>query len=68
MANVSSDALRVWMINGLAQARAALQRLVLPMDEVRRLGALGGAEINEAKKILATEATVVVHGDRKSVV
>ncbi|MEN0075897.1 MAG: tyrosine--tRNA ligase [Paracraurococcus sp.] len=34
----------------------------LPMDEVRRLGALGGAEINEAKKVLATEATALLHG------
>ncbi|WP_431281039.1 tyrosine--tRNA ligase [Humitalea sp. 24SJ18S-53] len=34
----------------------------LPMDEVRRLGALAGAEINEAKKILATEATALLHG------
>ncbi|MGX9962445.1 tyrosine--tRNA ligase [Roseomonas sp. F4] len=34
----------------------------LPMDEVRRLAALGGAEINEAKKILATEATALLHG------
>jgi len=35
---------------------------LLPMDEVRRLGALQGAEINEAKKILATEATAMLHG------
>lgn len=34
----------------------------LPMDEVRRLGALSGSEINEAKKILATEITRIVHG------
>ncbi len=34
----------------------------LPMDEVRRLGALGGAEINEAKKVLATEACALLHG------
>ncbi|MBB5520174.1 tyrosine--tRNA ligase [Amphiplicatus metriothermophilus] len=34
----------------------------LPMEDVRRLSALGGAEINEAKKILATEATALVHG------
>ncbi|MGI6004251.1 MAG: tyrosine--tRNA ligase [Christensenellales bacterium] len=34
----------------------------LPMDEVRRLGALEGAEINEAKKILAFKVTEVVHG------
>lgn len=35
----------------------------LPMDEVVRLEGLGGAEINEAKKILATEATRLCHGD-----
>jgi len=34
----------------------------LPMDEIARLVALGGSEINEAKKILATEATAIVHG------
>jgi tyrosyl-tRNA synthetase len=34
----------------------------LPLDEISRLEALGGAEINEAKKILATEATAMVHG------
>jgi tyrosyl-tRNA synthetase len=34
----------------------------LPMDEVRRLGALEGAEVNEAKKVLATEATALLHG------
>lgn len=34
----------------------------LPLDEIARLEKLGGSEINEAKKILATEATAVVHG------
>jgi tyrosyl-tRNA synthetase len=34
----------------------------LPLAEIERLGALGGAEINEAKKVLATEATAIVHG------
>ncbi|HUI21092.1 MAG TPA: tyrosine--tRNA ligase [Methylocella sp.] len=34
----------------------------LPLDEIARLETLGGAEINEAKKILATEATAMVHG------
>ena len=34
----------------------------MPLDEIARLEALGGAEINEAKKILATEATAIVHG------
>jgi tyrosyl-tRNA synthetase len=34
----------------------------LPMAEIARLGALQGAEINEAKKVLATEATALLHG------
>jgi tyrosyl-tRNA synthetase len=34
----------------------------LPLEEISRLEALSGAEINEAKKILATEATAMVHG------
>ncbi|MCM2330684.1 MAG: tyrosine--tRNA ligase [Pseudomonas sagittaria] len=34
----------------------------LPMDEVRRLGALQGAELNEAKSVLANEATRLAHG------
>ncbi len=34
----------------------------LPMDEIARLAALGGAEINEVKKILATEITAMLHG------
>ncbi len=34
----------------------------LPMDEVNRLAALQGAEINEAKKILANEATALCRG------
>ncbi|AAW61116.1 tyrosine--tRNA ligase [Gluconobacter oxydans] len=34
----------------------------LPVEECERLGALEGSEINEAKKILATEATAICHG------
>ena len=34
----------------------------LPMDEIIRLSALGGSEINEVKKILATEITAMLHG------
>ena len=34
----------------------------LPLDETTRLEALGGAEVNEAKAILATEATALCHG------
>ena len=39
----------------------------LPMEEVRRLGALKDAEINEAKKILAYEVTKLVHGEEEAV-
>ena len=34
----------------------------LPLDEVARLAALGGSEINDAKKVLATEITATLHG------
>ncbi len=39
---------------------------LLPMDEIERLSALQGSEINEAKKILATEATALIHGREKA--
>ena len=35
---------------------------VLPLDEIARLAALKSQELNEAKKVLATEATALVHG------
>ena len=35
---------------------------ILPLDEISRLEKLGGAEINEAKKILANAATSLLHG------
>jgi tyrosyl-tRNA synthetase len=35
---------------------------VLPLDEIARLAALRGQDINDAKKVLATEATALVHG------
>ncbi|HQS49726.1 MAG TPA: tyrosine--tRNA ligase, partial [Xanthobacteraceae bacterium] len=34
----------------------------LPLDEIARLGALAGQEINLAKEVLATEATALLHG------
>ena len=34
----------------------------LPLDEIARLEALPGSEINEAKKVLATEAAALLHG------
>ena len=38
----------------------------LPMDEVRRLGALKDAAINEAKTVLAYEVTKMVHGEEEA--
>ncbi len=38
----------------------------LPMDEVRRLGALEGAQINQAKEVLAYEITKIVHGEEEA--
>ncbi len=38
----------------------------LPMDEVRRLGALKDQEINEAKKVLAFEMTKLIHGEEEA--
>ncbi len=36
----------------------------LPLDEIRRLENLGGAEVNDAKKMLADAATAMLHGDQ----
>ncbi len=38
----------------------------IPLDEIARLEALEGAEINEAKKVLATAATALAHGQAKA--
>lgn len=38
----------------------------LPMEEVRRLAALEGAKINEAKTVLAYEVTKIVHGEEEA--
>ena len=39
----------------------------LPLDEVERLAALQGQEVNEAKKILAHEATKLCHGEQAAI-
>ncbi|MDR5659599.1 tyrosine--tRNA ligase [Serpentinicella sp. ANB-PHB4] len=39
----------------------------LPMDEVRKLGTLEGAEINKAKEVLAFEVTKLVHGEEEAI-
>jgi tyrosyl-tRNA synthetase len=36
---------------------------LLPLDEIRRLEALEGSGVNEAKRILAFEATKITHGE-----
>ncbi|MDD5944592.1 MAG: tyrosine--tRNA ligase [Clostridia bacterium] len=38
----------------------------LPMDEIRKLSALEGSEINKAKEILAFEVTKIVHGEEEA--
>ncbi|MCI8854392.1 MAG: tyrosine--tRNA ligase [Lachnospiraceae bacterium] len=38
----------------------------LPMEEVRRLGALEGSQINQAKEVLAYEITKIVHGEEEA--
>ena len=39
----------------------------LPIDEIERLDQLQGAEINDAKKILADSATAMAHGDEAAI-
>ncbi len=39
----------------------------LPMSEIEKLAALGGSEINEAKKVLANAATSLLHGEAAAV-
>jgi tyrosyl-tRNA synthetase len=39
----------------------------LPLDEIAHLETLAGSEINEAKKVLATEATTLCHGRRAAI-
>lgn len=52
---------------GDADVEKALALLTfLPMEEVKRLGSLEGAEINKAKEILAYEFTKIVHGEEEA--
>lgn len=39
----------------------------LPMDEVRRLGALEGSDINKAKEVLAYEVTKLIHSEEDAI-
>jgi len=61
------DFYQYWRNVGDADVEKCLALLTfLPMEEVRRLGALEGAEINTAKEILAFEVTKLVHGEEKA--
>ena len=56
-----------WRNVGDADVNKCLRMLTfLPMEEVNRLSALEGAEINKAKEILAYEVTKLVHGEEKA--
>ena len=56
-----------WRNVGDADVNKCLRMLTfLPMEEVNRLSALEGAEINKAKEILAYEVTKLVHGEEEA--
>ena len=57
-----------WRNVGDADVEKCLRMLTfLPMDEVKRLASLKGAEINKAKEVLAYEVTKLVHGEAEAV-
>lgn len=57
-----------WRNVGDADVEKCLRMLTfLPMDEVKRLAGLEGAEINKAKEVLAFEVTKLVHGEDEAV-
>jgi len=59
------DYYQFWRNCDDAMVSTLLRRFtMMPMDEVRKLEALEGQEINEAKKILAFEATKLCHGEQ----
>ncbi|MCI9476278.1 MAG: tyrosine--tRNA ligase [Emergencia sp.] len=56
-----------WRNVGDADVNKCLRFLTfLPMEEVNRLSALEGAEINKAKEVLAYEVTKLVHGEEEA--
>ncbi|MBQ4061402.1 MAG: tyrosine--tRNA ligase [Christensenellaceae bacterium] len=56
-----------WINVADADVRTCLSLLTfLPMEEVEKLSALEGAEINKAKKVLAYEITKQVHGEEEA--
>ena len=61
------DFYQYWRNVGDADVERFLALLTfLPMDEVRRLGALKDQQINEAKRVLAFEMTKLIHGEAEA--
>ncbi len=61
------DFYQYWRNVGDADVEKCLRMLTfLPMDEVKRLAALEGSEINHAKEVLAYEVTKLVHGEEEA--
>lgn len=61
------DFFQYWRNIEDAKVEEALALLTfLPMEEVRRLGALEGAQINQAKEVLAFELTKIIHGQAEA--
>ncbi|MBK1813913.1 tyrosine--tRNA ligase [Clostridium sp. YIM B02505] len=61
------DFYQYWRNVGDADVQKCLALLTfLPMDEVRRLGALKDSAINDAKKVLAFEVTKLIHGEEEA--
>ncbi|QAA34670.1 tyrosine--tRNA ligase [Clostridium manihotivorum] len=61
------DFYQYWRNVGDADVEKCLALLTfLPMEEVRRLGALKDAAINDAKKVLAFEVTKLIHGEEEA--
>jgi tyrosyl-tRNA synthetase len=59
------DYWQFWRNTADADVGTFLRRFTdLPLDEIARLEGLPGAEINEAKVVLATEATAMLHGSK----
>lgn len=62
------DFYQYWRNIGDADVEKCLALLTfLPMDEVRRLGALEGSEINKAKEVLAFEVTKLIHTEEDAI-
>ncbi|MGL5068942.1 MAG: tyrosine--tRNA ligase [Sarcina sp.] len=61
------DFYQYWRNVGDADVNMCLRLITfVPMDEVRRLCALEGSAINEAKKVLAFEVTKLIHGEEEA--